>query len=229
MAKARKKQEGFSMDFDFDGMLKEMKKQEGEPKSKNNFFSYRKEGTYKLRVLPPLPNQLPFLKKLLHWVNREPVLCLKQPGSNYGNCPLCEVAYQAYADGDKELGSKIRRKERFIFRVIDRGSDNNNPLFIDVPKSIYESLYELIIDEDWNILDPKQGRDITLIKNGEGLYTKYSVTASPKQTPIFDDEKEIERLVDEKLPKMEFKSLLKFHSLEEVEKIAEDLNRKVEF
>ena len=210
-------------DFNFAGMLKNM--DETENNTQSNFLNYRKPGNYRMRVLPPLPNKLPYLKKFLHWIDRTPVLCLNQPGPNHEPepCPICLVANQAYREDDREKGGKFRRKERYLFRVVDRVSDS--PMFLDVPKTVYDSLFDLMTDEDWNILDPFSGRDVVLTKSGEGLYTKYTVKASPSQTPIFDDTERVMSLLHDELPKLKFEDTLKFNTREEVLKIVEDALR----
>ena len=210
-------------DFNFAGMLKNM--DETENNTQSNFLNYRKPGNYRMRVLPPLPNKLPYLKKFLHWIDRTPVLCLNQegPGHEPEPCPICLVANQAYREDDREKGGKFRRKERYLFRVVDRVSDS--PMFLDVPKTVYDSFFDLMTDEDWNILDPFSGRDVVLTKSGEGLYTKYTVKASPNQTPIFDDTEKVMSLLHDELPKLKFEDTLKFNTREEVLKIVEDALR----
>ena len=205
--------------FDFDKMLNQMKEEEA-PKASNSFFSYKNQGSYKLRILPPLPKKLPFLKKFVHWVNKEPVLCLNQ-GPDPIDCPICELAYRAYREDDKTTGSKLRRRERVLFRVLDR-TDDSEPKLFEVPKSVYDMLYELMVDEEWNILDPQKGRDITFTKKGEGLHTKYAVKASPKQSPIYEDKERIDVLLDEKLSTLSFVDSLKIPSKEEVAKLLEE-------
>ena len=201
-------------DFNFDSMLRGM--QETESKVKNNFLNYREEGSYRMRILPPVAEkELPYFKKALHWIDREPIDCLDQNNTDYRSCPLCVVARDAYNLGDKEKGGKFRKKFRYLFRVLDR-RDESEPMFLDVPKTVFDSLFELMTDREWNILDPLNGRDITLTKKGTGLHTKYAVKASPNKSPIFTDTDSVYDLLDTKATKLNYKDTITLKSYDEV-------------
>ena len=211
-------------DFDFAGMLKAMA--ESERTATNNFLNFKQEGTYKMRLLPPLPGEkLFYQRKLIHWIDGKPVLCLNQESEGHEpeRCPLCLVAHEAYEGGDKEKGRKWSRKQRFIFRVVDRANESN-PVFIDVPKSVFDKIYETMEDPSWgNVLHPLEGRDFTLVKTGEGLFTKYDKSKfSPQQTPIFSDVDKIKEFYYDKVSKLKWADVMKYSSREEIQQLIEE-------
>ena len=217
------------MDFDFDKMLKDMK--EDSTGENNSFFRPQKEGTYKIRFLPPLKDEKLFYhKRLLHWVDQKPVLCLNQELLDKNdelhrpeNCYACSVSKRLYTisnenSPERDLAFKIRRQARYTYRILDRKSEEKTPLFYESGKSIFDSLFAVLNDPEWgNILHPLNGRDYNLVKTGIGVLTKYDKSnPAPNVSPIFKDKKEIRDLLFDVAPKLKYSSTIEFISADDL-------------
>jgi len=211
---------------DFNDMIEAMKKDKEGGKSKK-FWSppSDKEGTFPIRILPPLKDKgekVFYFHHRVHWINSRSYECLKQSYTDKNGtfheaeeCPICKFVSKLYSTAEKgsdewELAGKLRAQDRYIYRVIVRGKEvETEPEFYESGKSIFEILYHIIAETDFgNITDNKTGRDFALSKKGSGRRAKYETsTASANSTPVFTKADDI-RAFSESFKKMDYNSLI---------------------
>jgi hypothetical protein len=111
------------------------------------------------------------------------------------DCPVCDSLNQAMIhaqdDETKELIKGARASQRFLFNAIDMEGDTKTPFILELSRTTYLSLIEIILLEedeqnpDFNILtDLKDGHDVYIVKSGVGLKTEYAVSIVTKSTSI---------------------------------------------
>lgn len=108
----------------------------------------------------------------------------------YGNpCPICDgLAKAMRAAGDDETQALLKEAssgQSYLFNVLALDStEANTPQILEVRKSVFTQIVELI--EEWGaaVFDPSEPQIITVNRDGKGLNTKYSVQISPKKHPL---------------------------------------------
>ncbi len=105
-----------------------------------------------------------------HYMQREQrtMICM-----NSKTCDLCR--------------QNIKRDARIMLYVIDR-KDQQIKLAI-FPWKIYKDLINLAEDTDWGFKDLPE-YDITIVKEGEKMLTKYSTIPSPNKTSLTKEQKD---------------------------------------
>lgn len=195
-----------------------------------------KEGNFPIRILQPLKEKdekLFYLKHKVHFINKRSYECLRQTFTDKNGvvhttteCPICNFVSKLYdssvRDSDEwKLASSLRSQDRYIYRVVVRGSENETqPVFYESGKTIFEMLYHIIAETDFgNITSLKDGRDFNLSKKGVGRMSKYETsTASANKTPVFSDPEDLKKLVAN-MKKMDYHALLEYTSAEDLRKI----------
>lgn len=216
---------------DLNSMADEVSKTE----KKNNFWRPTKQKTT-VRILPPIKangEKLPFFEHRVHWINGQPYECLNQTVVDKdGNmhtateCPLCKMAktlYNTKTDDAVDLAKKISGKTRYVVRLIirDDPEHSDNPVFYELPFSIYEKIKNAILSKEWgSLFGPLDGRDFDIIKTGEGMYTNYDASSfKPMTSKIADDNQKIVDILT-KAKDMSFNSLVNFKSADDIKTIA---------
>lgn len=163
----------------------------------------------KIRIIPPMAKKgekVFYHKHFTHWIDGRKFECCNavtydEDGTPHEpeRCPICDYVMKLYKSSERgsdewKLANQLRRKERYISRVIVRDSDEpTKPKFYEYGPTIYQMLYNYIINTDFgNIVDPKNGRDFNLTKVGLGREAKYT-NSSPavKETPIFESAEQL--------------------------------------
>ena len=125
--------------------------------------------------------------------------------TNEKDCGVCDALNQAMIsvndDETKELIRQARASQRFLFNVIDIESDDNTPFILELSRTTYLKLVEIILlesseeDPDFNVLtDLEAGHDIYIMRNGAGLKTEYTVSIVTKSTTI--DKNVMNKIID---------------------------------
>lgn len=239
-------------DFDnqeYSEMLDAMKEdKENQKGAKKKYWSppSDKEGTFTIRILPPIKKNGEkrfYFSHSTHWINRTPYECLNQHlVDKYGNehepekCPACEYAKKLFNTSERDsdewrLASSISAKPRYVYRVIVRGKDDETqPEFYETGKTVFNLLFHIMTETDYGIIvDPKNGRDFNLTKNGTGRRSRYdqSLPAAEK-TPLFKDSDKFKAVI-KNMQKLEYSSLIEFSSKKEMNNaIKEHLGMEVE-
>lgn len=197
------------------------------------FFWKPSIGKQQIRIVPSKNNaKFPFKEVFVHYgITNYPLLAL----TNWGEKdPIVEFAQKLIKSGDKEnwkMGKKLEPKMRVYVPVIVRGEEDKGVRLWEFGKEIYQELLSIAEDEDiGDYTSITNGRDITVDTVGpEATGTKYnksSVRVKPKETPISEDPKFIEKVLNEqpdvlsiyqKKPFEDMKTLLQDYLTPEVE------------
>lgn len=134
----------------------------------------------------------PFIELQFHYgINNKTYL---SPASFGRPDPFMEFAEKLMKTGNKDdwkTGVKFKPKMRTYVPIIVRGEEMEGVKFWGFGKQVYESLLNVIADDDYgDITDPMNGRDIvveyTEASGGES-YAKTNVRVKPNQTPVTTD------------------------------------------
>ena len=215
----------------YDMLIEDLKKDKDRKSGSRKFWSFpsNEEGTKKIRILPQMVKngeKFFYIRYAAHWIDGKSYLCLNQDvgGHRTTNCPICNTVKKLYKTAERDsadwkLAGDLRAKERYVSRIIVRGSDDETiPVFYEYGKTIYDMLYNVIALSDFgNITHPTKGRDYNLTKTGTGRNCKYSSsTPSARETPIFEDTAKL-RSALENAQAMDYNELLNFSSFDEMQ------------
>lgn len=164
-----------------------------------------KEGDNQLRVLPSTWGDRDhyayriFLHSFVGPDNGS-YLCLRRMKNE--RCAICEAANAARDDGEEEDARSLQAVERWACYVIHRDDRN---------AKVRPKIYEIVpyVDADLCALaeskktgkvkfidDPENGYDITIRRTGTGLNTRYLPQIDSEASPIADDRKDQEEILD---------------------------------
>lgn len=227
--------------------VKEMKARMAADKTgKRKFWSpdSKKEGTFPVRILPPLKQKgekVFYFAHQTHWISGASYECLNQAlvdknGKLHESetCPVCQFVKKLYATAERDsdewkLASSLRAKSRYIYRIVARDSENFKneaeevPLFYETGNIIFDIIYHVITETKFGVIvDPKNGRDFDIVKDGTGRQTRYNQSMPAAEvSPIFEDPQKL-RLLFENAMKMDYNSLIEFVSYDFLEKELEE-------
>jgi len=119
--------------------------------------------------------------------------------------PIEEFAQKLRSSGNKEdyqIAKKLMAKMRTFAPVIVRGEENEGVRFWGFGKMVYQELLSVIADPDYgDITDAMNGRDVTVeFISAEEAGKNFPVTnirVKPNQTPVTDDDKLLDKLLNE--------------------------------
>ena len=194
------------------------------------------EGTFPVRFLPPfkkLGEKKFYFDHKNHWIDGKSFECLDQTLVDQKGelheaerCPACAMYKKMYkvSDGNKnsdewKLATELRDKQRYIYRVIVRGEDDEaTPKFYETGPTIFKSLYHILTETDYGIIvDPRNGRDYNIVKVGKGRRANYDQSLPAANTsPIFTDAAKAKECVT-KAQEMGYNSLIEFKSAKEMD------------
>jgi hypothetical protein len=217
-------------------MLDEMKSDK-DGKGEKKFWNppKDKEGTFPIRFLPPLTKKAEkkfYMQHKVHWIDGEPFECLDQTlvmadGNVHeaDKCPVCAFVKKLYKTAEKnsdewKLAGELNVKVRTVARIVIRGKEDETvPEFYEFGPTIFDMLFHIMTETDFGIIvDPKNGRDFNLTRVGTGRQSKYNTSMpSLKETQIFDDVEKLKKLFENAMT-LDYNSLIKFTSSDEMEK-----------
>lgn len=156
-------------------------------------FAKLQQGKNIVRILFPKGNNENFYAEgFVHFgvgeEGKNMVTCPKTFGE-HNRCPICEYVDQLRKSkdkNDKALAERIGRRKRVYINVIDRDddSDEDEPKVLPIGITILKALLDTMCDPDYgDITNPKEGRDVTITKKGQGLKTEYNVLPKPVTSP----------------------------------------------
>jgi hypothetical protein len=147
-----------------------------------------------IRLLPNVADEdeFPFKQVKIHYIAKElddgrsvdiPVRCLTDFEKD---CPVCNAHQKAMKAKNKELSSKLRPQERYLYNVLDYNSKKVQPWAAGV--TVHQLIMEHAGDLD-NPFDPAGGRDWKLVKKTDSrkprpLNVSYSIRPTPKDSSI---------------------------------------------
>lgn len=132
------------------------------------------------------------------------------PQANEGKeCPICNLAFEMYNAGDKNLGKNLLAKSRYYIPVIRRDDPTNTVYFHDFGKGTSDELVVKYISKPdyaeacWDV---HEGLDMTITKitkeeTGKSFDT-HEISFARKLTPLADSEEKIQEILAS-IPKLE--------------------------
>ena len=219
-------------------MLAEMKGDKEGRKAKFWSPGANFEGTKTIRILPPLKklNEKKFyFSHKVHFIGGRPFEDLEQTIlDEEGNVvqesqpdPVNALVRKLYRTSERgsdewKLAGTLKSKQRYISRIILRDKENPEtevqPVFFEYGPTVYNILYHIMTETDFGIIvDPKEGRDFHLTKQGVGRQSKYETsTPAAEKSPIFKDATKLKQMFDNAM-EMKYSSLIEVPSREEKE------------
>ena len=154
-------------------MLEEMQKDKEASGKSSKFWQppSDKEGTFPIRILPPIKSageKKFYFQHLVHWIDRQSYECLNQTfvdknGKEHiaEDCPACQMSKRLYRNAEREtdewkLAGELSAKPRYVYRIIIRGKDDESlPEFYETGKTIFDMLYHIMTETEFGvIIDP---------------------------------------------------------------------------
>lgn len=145
-------------------------------------------------------------------------LCLEKMQNK--PCPVCTARAEAT---DKEEADGLKANKRLLCYVIDRDNEKAGPQVWSMPASLFRDINSRSIDKRSGGLilldDPDEGYDISFIREGSKLNTKYvGVDVERDPCPLNENEKKqarwLQYIQDNPLP-----SILQYYEAERIEKV----------
>ena len=172
--------------------------------TKTNNLWKPQPGKQVVRIVPYQHNKdNPFLEMFFHYdLGGKTYLS----PTTYGRPdPIEEFAQKLRSSGNKEdyqIAKKLMAKMRTFAPVIVRGEESEGVRFWGFGKMVYQELLSVIADPDYgDITDAMNGRDITVeFISAEEAGKNFPVTnirVKPNQTPITEDDKLLDKLLNE--------------------------------
>ena len=187
---------------------------------KNNFWRPPVGEKSVIRIVPYKFNKdIPFSELYFYFgIGKPRMIAL----SNFDESdPILEFATQLKKSGDKEnmeMAKKLYPKFRVFAPVLVRGEEDKGVRFYEFGKMVYQELLGVMADEDYgDITDIQNGRDITVevipaAETGK-MFNTTTVRVKPNQTPLSDDAKTAESLLENQ---KDLVSLFKKYTFEEM-------------
>ena len=187
---------------------------------KNNFWRPPVGEKSVVRIVPYAHNKdFPFQELYFYFgIGKPRMIAL----SNFSESdPILEFATTLKKSGDKEnmeLAKKLYPKLRIFAPVVVIGEEDKGVRFYEFGKMVYQELLGVMADEDYgDITDIQKGRDVTIevipaAETGK-MFNTTTVRVKPNQTPLSDDAKLAESLLENQ---KDLVSLFKKYTFEEM-------------
>lgn len=143
----------------------------------NQYFTTKNLTQAIIRLTPLLPDEQVGTKVVMYFINNRSYICNE---ATHGKPGVIARTIRALSrldtDAAKELvkGLEDNRKSRFLTKIIVRGQEADGVKFFEMPRSIYDVIYEAFDKDGEDLSHPLEGRDIRISKTGSGLSTEYS-------------------------------------------------------
>jgi hypothetical protein len=153
-----------------------------------------KEGSYRLRILPP-PGEMkePWIK-VMTCFKVGPGKKTLTPPRQYGLSPdpLSDLLDKLAKKSDKASAAQlkdIKPSSRFKMFVIDRDDEEAGPKLVDFNVVAMKTLVSYFTSPEWgDLTDPKEGHDIRVTyipkEKTKKPFPEWEMVPSPKQTPL---------------------------------------------
>jgi hypothetical protein len=172
--------------------------------TKTNNLWKPQPGKQVVRIVPYQHNkENPFLEMFFHYdLGGKTYLS----PTTYGRPdPIEEFAQKLRSSGNKDdyqIAKKLMAKMRTFAPVIVRGEESEGVRFWGFGKMVYQELLSVIADPDYgDITDSMNGRDVTVeFISAEEAGKNFPVTnirVKPNQSPITEDDKLLDKLLNE--------------------------------
>ena len=191
--------------------------------TKENFWK-PEPGKQVVRIVPYKHNKdNPFIELFFHYNlgNNKTYL---SPLSFGRPDPVAEFADKLKSTGNKDewiQGKRLEPKMRTFAPVIVRGQESEGVKFWGFGKTVYQELLSVIADPDYgDITDSMAGRDIMIERQtpaeAGNQYGKTTVRVKPNQTPITEDDNQLQSIFDNQADLTELYTEPSYDDLKEV-------------
>lgn len=177
--------------------LQQARKDAADREAMKNGYKF-KEGENRLRILPPWDDSGEWhVEAYFHYeLGKEPIWCPKENRNQ--PCPICEMADDMRASGDKEGAYKYRASLRCFANVLDldqkEADEKLKVRVMSFPMGLRDSILPLFdADGEFGVgdfTDPKTGRNLKITTEGQKKARKYkNVEAGnkPVEIPNWED------------------------------------------
>ena len=93
-------------------------------------------------------------------------------------CPICEARARATRDRDEDYAKELKPNQRVAMYIIDRDREKEGPLLWTpswtMDRDIIQACTDRRTGEMYYIDDPENGYDLSFIRQGKGLKSRYS-------------------------------------------------------
>ena len=181
-------------------------------------------GKQVVRVVPYKHNKdNPFIELFFHYSLGDNKTYLS-PVSFGRPDPVQEFADKLKSTGNKDewiQGKRLEPKMRTFAPVIVRGQESEGVKFWGFGKTVYQELLSVIADPDYgDITDATNGRDIMIERQtpaeAGNQYGKTTVRVKPNQTPITEDDTQLQSVFDNQADLTELYTEPTYDDLKEV-------------
>ena len=181
-------------------------------------------GKQVVRIVPYKHNKdNPFIELFFHYSLGDNKTYLS-PVSFGRPDPVQEFADKLKSTGNKDewiQGKRLEPKMRTFAPVIVRGQENEGVKFWGFGKTVYQELLSVIADPDYgDITDSMAGRDIMIERQtpaeAGNQYGKTTVRVKPNQTPITEDDAQLQSVFDNQADLTELYTEPSYDDLKEV-------------
>lgn len=162
------------------------------------------QGVNDIRILPETGKMPWFFQEVgRHYLPGEKkVYCPNFTTDGEKDCPICDLVGDLYSEGSKsskKLAGKIRVRKMYWMNIVVRDGDDTLGPFIYTPGvTVFSYIAALLNDPEYgeDIIDELEGIDIAVERSGTGLETSYQVVPRRKASPVAENEKEIESILE---------------------------------
>ena len=191
--------------------------------TKDNFWKPA-PGKTQIRIVPYKHNkENPFIELFFHY-NLGDNKTYLSPASFGRPDPVEEFANKLKSTGNKDewiQGKRLEPKMRTFAPVIVRGKESEGVKFWGFGKTVYQELLSVIADPDYgDITDVTNGRDIMIERQtpaeAGNQYGKTTVRVKPNQTPITEDDNQLQSIFDNQADLTELYTEPSYDDLKEV-------------
>lgn len=152
------------------------------------------EGTTAIRILPEVGTMEYFFQEIGQHYDQN-VYCPKLTKGD--ECPVCELSQTLYQAGDKDAASQYRPSHRFLLNIIVRSEEGVGPRIWSCPKTVFGTITALIKDPDYGfIFDVDEGLDLRVVRDGQGIDTKYNLLPTRYPTPLHEQDDVIDEWLE---------------------------------
>ena len=113
----------------------------------------------------------------------------KTHGKNCAVCNAIEQGIRSSTDDEMiEALTAAKSKGRYLVNAVEVARNPGQVEILELPSTAFNALLEAVQTNEeeagLNILSVREGKDILIKREGTGLKTKYTVSVSPKGTPL---------------------------------------------
>lgn len=167
--------------------------------------TYRpKQGDNCFRILPPTwsdADHFGYTVWVHAWIGGTSGTYLCPLKMKSKSCPICLEAQQARKAGEEDESRKLEPREQTVYYVIDRQAKDDLPKLYAAGWTIDRDICSRCTDKRSGatlyIYHPTEGYDIFARRVGEGLLTKYIIEIDRTTSPICEDEKTQESVLEQ--------------------------------